>query len=128
MQEQAAAFQRINFTLLTRPGTGIDADDPKHNVSHFFLQYAVNTTDFFEKTLVYPSRFAELWMRAEETKLEFVDAVRCLGDARERARPLLETVTFGMLARKVDNWQVGMPSVFAEAVEAAANIDKLHEI
>src|SRR3546814_1862386 len=109
--------------------------NPKDHVSHFFLQYAVNTGNFADNTLIYPSRFVELWIRAEATKLEFVDAVNCLGEALrvklpERARPLLETVTFGMLARKVSNWQLDIPSALAEAAEAAeaaANIDDERE-
>src|SRR5690606_35634888 len=107
--QQQAAFQEINFLILTKPGTGIDADDTKHNVSHFLLQYAVDDNKFNAKTLIYPSRYVELSIRAAAMKLDFVTAVESLDAALrrnlpERARPLLETVTFGMLARKVDNW------------------------
>ena len=115
LAEQAAAFQTITFSILTKAGTGIDADDAKDNVSHFFLQYEVNAENFVDKRLVYPSRYVELWIRAQAVKIAFVDAVHSLGQAimghlPERARPLLETVTFGMLERKVRNWQVTFPS------------------
>src|SRR5690606_38894290 len=37
--EQQTAFQKIKFSILTRAGTDIDADETDDNVSHFLLQY-----------------------------------------------------------------------------------------
>lgn len=108
-QKQAKAFKNVSFSISTRTGHDIDADEAGGKISYFLLHYS--TLDYIHFVLRYPSRYTELRVREKATQLSFIGAVQSLwetinGRIPERGGPVLEVETFGMIERKVSNWQV----------------------